>query len=226
MANRGGAIMASADIFSVVIRGRGGHASMPYLVLDPVPVAAEIVTAFQTKITRTINAFDPAVLTVAQISAGSTTNMIPETAIIEGTIRAVSEATRSDVMAGIHRVAEGVASAHGATAEVVIDAGYRVTINDPGFVRLISEVVPQALPEGAYVEAPAPVMGAEDFSYVLQQGPGAMAFLGVCPPGLNFAEAPACHSNRMMLHEPAMNSGVAVLTEVALAFMADPSRIA
>ncbi|MGY9073600.1 MAG: M20 metallopeptidase family protein [Acidimicrobiales bacterium] len=225
IATRGGALMASADTFKIVVRGRGGHASMPYLALDPVPVAAEMVTAFQTMITRSINAFDPAVLTVAKITAGTTTNVIPEIAVIEGTFRTVSEATRSEVMAGIQRVADGVAAAHDAVAEVAIDVGYPVTINHAGFVRLVSEVVPLALPDGAYIETPNPVMGAEDFSYVLQQVPGAMAFLGVCPPDTNFNEASACHSNKMLLHEPAMNSGVAVLAEVAIAYLADPTRI-
>ncbi|MDG2112401.1 MAG: M20 family metallopeptidase [Actinomycetota bacterium] len=225
VASRAGAMLASADSFTVTVRGRGGHASMPHQACDPVPIAAEIVIALQTMVTRTINAFDPAVLTVARIESGTTSNVIPETATMEGTIRAVSEATRSEVMTGIQQVAEGIAAAHGATAEVEIDAGYPVTINHAGFAGFAAEVIDEIESVDAYVEAPAPVMGAEDFSYVLQQVPGSMAFLGVCPPDLAFHEAPACHSNRMMLHEPAMAIGVDVHTAVALAFFADPGRV-
>lgn len=215
-ATRPGPVMASADEFSIVIVGRGGHASMPHQAVDPVTVAAEVVTALQTMVTRSINAFDPAVITVARIEAGSTTNVIPERATLEGTIRAVSEATRSDAMTGMQRVAEGIASAHGCSAEVAIDPGYPVTINDAGFAALAATAIEGVDTIDEYIEAPDPVMGAEDFSYVLQRVPGAMAFLGVCPPELQFDQAPACHSNRMRLYEPAMAIGVDVHVAVAL----------
>ena len=219
-ATRPGAMLASADTFTVTVSGKGGHASMPYHAVDPIPIAAEIVTALQTMVTRTINAFDPAVLTVARIEAGTTNNVIPETALMEGTIRAVSEATRSDVMSGLQQVAEGVAAAHGASVEVAVDPGYPVTINDAAFAALAAKAIADVESVDAYLEAPAPVMGAEDFSYVLQHVPGAMAFMGVCPPDLSFDTAPACHSNRMMLHEPAMAIGVDIHTGVALKFFA------
>ena len=122
-ATRPGPLMASSDVFRIDVMGRGGHASMPQQTHDPVPVAAEIVLGIQTMVTRTLNAFDPAVVTVARIEAGTTTNVIPETAVMEGTIRAVSEATRTEAAAGIQRVAEGVAAAHGCTAEVKIELG-------------------------------------------------------------------------------------------------------
>lgn len=225
VASRSGAMLASADSFTVTVHGRGGHASMPHHACDPVPIAAEIVLALQTMVTRTINAFDPAVLTVARIDAGTTSNVIPEVATMEGTIRAVSEATRSEVMSGVQQVAEGIAAAHGATAEVAIDPGYPVTINHAGFASFAAEIIREVETVDAYLDAPAPVMGAEDFSYVLQQVPGSMAFLGVCPPDVEFHQAPACHSNRMMLHEPAMAIGVDVHTAIALAYFADPRRV-
>ena len=130
---RGGPTMASADTLSITIKGEGGHASEPFRAVDPIPVACEIVQALQTMVTRTIDVFDPCVVTVGRIAAGTTDNIIPETAHIEGTIRAVSEATRSRVHGNISRVAEGIAAAHGVTATVEIDPGYPVTVNDGDF---------------------------------------------------------------------------------------------
>ena len=130
---RGGPTMASADTLLITITGKGGHASEPFRAVDPIPVACEIVQALQTMVTRTIDVFDPCVVTVGRITAGTTDNIIPETAHIEGTIRAVSEATRARVHGNISRVAEGIAAAHGVTATVEIDNGYPVTVNDGPF---------------------------------------------------------------------------------------------
>ena len=114
---RGGSIMASADTLFITVKGRGGHASEPYRALDPIPIACEIVQALQTMVTRRIDVFDPAVVTVGKITAGTVNNVIPETAEIEGTIRAVSERTRRLVHDGIRRVAEGIAAAHDAEVD-------------------------------------------------------------------------------------------------------------
>ena len=112
--------MASADSMTIRITGRGGHASEPHRALDPIPVACEIVQALQTMITRSIDVFDPSVVTVGRISAGTTNNVIPEVAEIEGTIRATSESTRGKVHDGIRRVAEGIAMAHGCACDVEV----------------------------------------------------------------------------------------------------------
>ena len=215
-----GAALASADEIEIVITGRGGHASTPHWAADPVPVACELVLALQSVITRTVDVFDPAVLTIAQISAGTTHNVIPETARLYGTLRAVSERTRHDVWQRLRTVADGVAAAHGCTASVRIDEGYPVTVNDGPFARFAAEVADAALGAGHAYEMPSPVMGAEDFSYVLQQVPGAMVFLGVCPPEHpNPFAAPACHSNRMVLHEDVMADGIALHAAIATTFL-------
>ncbi len=219
--HRSGAAMASADVIKITVTGRGGHASTPHWATDPVPVACEIVLALQSMITRTVNAFDPAVLTVSVIEAGTTDNVIPETVTLTGTLRAVSEHTRHEVWARIEQVANGVAAAHGCTVQVEIVQGYPVTVNDAAFTRWASEVAVDAFGADHVVEMPSPIMGAEDFSYVLQKVPGSMFFLGVCPPeNPNPFEAPACHSNRMVLHEPAMATGIAMHVSVATAFLA------
>jgi amidohydrolase len=220
VAHRPGPVLASADVLHITVTGRGGHASTPHWAADPVPVACELVLALQSMITRTVDVFDPAVLTIAQVEAGTTDNVIPESARLTGTLRAVSERTRHAVWERIRTVADGVTAAHGCTADVGIAEGYPVTVNDAGFQSFAAGVVTDLLGPGRVVEMPAPVMGAEDFSYVLQRVPGAMFILGVCPPEHpNPFEAPACHSNRMVLHEGAMATGVAVHAAVATAFL-------
>lgn len=216
-----GSAMASADEFEVTVTGRGGHASTPHWAGDPIPATAEIVTALQSMVTRTVDVFDPAVVTVAVLEAGTVNNVIPESARIAGTIRAVSEATRHKVWENLRRTVEGVAVAHGCSAEVTVIEGYPVTVNDPGFARWAASVADATFGLGHTFEMPAPVMGAEDFSYVLQKVPGAMFFLGACPPeNPNPFDAPSCHSNVMVLHEEAMAIGTAMHVAVATRFLA------
>ena len=221
VAYRPGPVMASADVIRVTVTGRGGHASTPHWATDPVPVACETVLALQSMITRTVDAFDPAVLTVSMLRAGTTDNVIPESAQLTGTLRAVSEKTRTEVWERISTVADGIAAAHGCTAEVHIKQGYGVTVNDAGFAAFAAEVAGDTLGRDKVIKMPSPVMGAEDFSYVLRKVPGAMVFLGVCPPEHpNPLVAPACHSNRMILHEDAMAAGVALHASVAATYLA------
>jgi hippurate hydrolase len=217
---RPGPEMASADFIRLTIRGRGGHASAPHTTLDPMPVAAEIVLALQSMVTRRVNVFDPAVVTIAHIRGGTTNNIIPETVFLEGTIRAVSETTRATVHAGIRQVVAGICAAHGAVGELEIEAGYPVTVNDPIFTAFVSSVGVELVGAEAVIPMPAPIMGAEDFSYVLQRVPGAMVFLGARPPEEDPDTAPGNHSNRVVFHEPAMAVGAAMYAAVALRHLA------
>lgn len=213
---RPGPLMAAADSFTVTVRGRGGHASAPHDALDPVPAAAAMVGALQTALTRRVDTHQPAVLTIAHISAGTTNNVIPETAFMEGTLRTLSEATRTQMHEEIHRVCRHTALAHGCTADVVIDAGYSVTVNDEGATARVEAVTAAALGPGRAVSMTTPIMGAEDFSYVLAEVPGALAFLGGCPPGVLPHEAAPNHSNRVIFDEGAMPAGVAMYAGLAL----------
>jgi amidohydrolase len=213
---RPGPQMAATDVIRIWVRGRGGHASAPHLALDPIAVAAEIVLALQAMVTRRIDVFDPAVVTIAQITAGTTNNIIPESVFLFGTIRTVSEESRAEVRAGVRRVAEGIAAAHGATAEVELEAGYPVTINDPAFTAFVMDTASSLIGADKVAELPAPIMGAEDFSYVLQRVPGAMAFVGARPDGQDPATAPQNHSNVVVFDEPAMAVGVTLYTAVAI----------
>ncbi len=213
---RPGAMLASSDTIRITVRGRGGHASAPHLATDPIVVAAEIVTALQTAVTRRLNVFDPGVITIAQIVAGTTSNIIPETAFLFGTMRAVSAATRERLQALVPQVAEGVASAHGTTAEVAIEAGYPVTVNDAAFAEFVHGVAAELVGPDAAPSMAAPVMGAEDWSYVLERVPGAMAFLGAILPGGTPGVAADNHSDRVVFDEDVMPIGVALHVAVAL----------
>ncbi|MFC5139489.1 M20 family metallopeptidase [Actinomycetospora rhizophila] len=203
-------IMASSDDLHVRVTGRGGHASAPHDALDPVPAAAAMVGALHTMVTRRISAFDPAVLTISHISAGTTTNVIPETALLEGTVRTLSEETRGRVLDEIGQVCAGVAAAYGCSCDVHIEAGYPVTVNDPDVADRVADVGRSVLGSRFVEPMPDPIMGSEDFSYVLGRVPGALAFLGACPPDVDPAEAPPNHSNRVVFDEDAMVAGVAL----------------
>ena len=224
IATKGSSLLASADSFTITVRGRGGHASMPHHASDPIPIVCEMVGAFQSMVTRRVDVFDPAVVTVARIQAGTTSNVIPETAELHGTVRTVSEKARDAVLADIEQVARGVASAHGAAAEIAIVRGYPVTVNDEDAAQFALATAGILLGERSAVEMPNPVMGAEDWSYVLQQVPGAMAFLGTRPKGITPHETAPNHSNRMMLDEDAMVAGIATYAGVALRWLAATGR--
>jgi amidohydrolase len=213
---RGGPAMAAADTWRMTVHGRGGHASMPHAAADPIPVAAEIVLALQSMVTRSVDVFDPAVVTVGHLEAGTTNNVIPGSAFLEGTIRTLSPDRRTAVVAAVERVGRGVAAAHGLTVDWEHDQLYPVTINDAGAAARVSDVVAALLGPDAVRHQAAPLMGAEDFSYVLEQVPGAMAFLGACPPGADPESAPPNHSNLVVFDEEPLPAGVALYAAMAL----------
>ncbi len=213
---RPGPLMAAADTLRVTVKGRGGHASAPHDALDPVPATAAMVGALQTALTRRVDAHHPAVLTIAHISAGTTDNVIPETAFMEGTLRTLAQSTREQLHDEIHRVCRYTALAHGCEAEVSIETGYPVTVNDPGAAGRVEAVTASALGAERFTTMATPIMGAEDFSYVLAEVPGALAFLGACPPGEDPSRAAPNHSNRVVFDEAAMAAGVAMYAGLAL----------
>lgn len=219
IACRSGALMASADMIGATIRGKGGHAAMPHDAIDPVPVACEAVLALQSWIARRTTFTDPAILSVTKIAAGTAHNVIPDEVELLGTMRALSDGTRKATREAFERVVIKVAEAHGATAETRIDEGYPPTVNDPRAVGLVKELAEELFGAGAYHDIPAPIMGAEDFSYVLQKVPGAMAILGVAPgDGDPFARAPI-HNAKMLVDEAVLPRGVAMHCAFATRFL-------
>jgi hippurate hydrolase len=212
---RPGAYCASADNFAITIRGSGGHASAPHNAKDPIPVAAEIITALQVAVTRSVNAFDPTVLTIGDLHAGTTTNIIPERASMRGTFRCVSDERRAMMPDLIKRVVQGVASAHGVRAKVEFSALYPVTVNDASVNEGVGEIARSLLGERDVQEMPAPIMGAEDWSYVLQRIPGVMISLGARPRDRKLTGYPQNHSNLVVFDEDAMAVGAALYAAVA-----------
>ena len=217
IALRAGAMLASADAIRGTVRGRGGHASAPHLALDPIPVAAELILALQSAVTRRVDVFDPAVLTIAHIEGGTTNNIIPASVLFEGTIRTVSPATRELMADLVHQVAAGVAAAHGAVIDIEIVPGYPVTLNDPATTAWIRDLAVGLAGEDEVEDLAAPIMGAEDFSYVLERVPGMMAFLGARPASEDSETAPQNHSNLVVFDEASMALGVALYAAAALA---------
>ncbi|MFN3943727.1 MAG: M20 family metallopeptidase [Allosphingosinicella sp.] len=216
---KAGPLLASADTLHATIRGKGGHAAMPHDNLDPIPVAAEIVMALQAHIARTVPVTDPAILSITKISAGTAHNIVPDSAELLGTLRTLSETRRREVQEAFRRIVAHVAAAHGLTGEAAIDEGYPVTVNDPRAAALARACAEQ-LGGAGWVELPAPIMGAEDFAYVLREVPGAMAFLGVAPEGEDPATRAPLHNSRMTIDESMMAKGVALHCAFAERFLA------
>lgn len=216
--SRTGALLAAADMLEIAVTGRGGHASMPHDTRDPVPVACEIVMALQAMVTRRFDAAEAVVVTVSQMDAGSAHNIIPDRALLRGTMRTLSPERRHEVQQAIRHLAENIAAAHDCRAEVTVTEGFPPTINDARAVAL-AEAVATALPDGEFMHLAAPIMGAEDFSYVLEKVPGMMAFLGVAEQGADWRHCCGIHSSRMLVDETVLPRGAAFLAGCATRFL-------
>jgi len=219
LAGRSGPLMAAADQFTITVKGSGGHASMPHDCADPVPAAAAIVSAIQAMVTRRFKATSAVVVTVTKIQAGTTFNVIPDDAVLQGTIRTLSAEHRERVHELIAETAALTASAHGVEALCVIEHGFPVTNCDERAVALGAKVARSIGGPDGWRDLPDPIMGAEDFSYLLEKVPGAMFFLGVAPEGDDWSACCAIHSPRMQVDEAALPRGVAMLAGCAIDFI-------
>ena len=181
VSSRPGPLMAASSGLYVTVRGAGGHGSRPHAAVDPIVVAAEIVTALQTLVTRRFDLFDPVVITVGTFHAGTRRNIIPETAAFEATVRTLSEAQLSSVEQSSVRLCEQIAAAHGCSAEVRFEREYPVTVNDADATDFALEVASDLFGASRVHSMVNPVMGSEDFSRVLAEVPGCYLFVGACP---------------------------------------------
>ena len=218
--SRSGPLLASTDSLNATIRGKGGHAAMPYDAIDPIPVVCEAVTALQAFIARRTPFFDPAVLSVTSLHAGSAYNIVPDMVELKGTLRTLTGERRNQGRAAFERIITQVAAAHDCSAEVRIDEGYPATCNDARAVQLVEEIATDLFGAETYSDMPTPIMGGEDFAYVLRKVPGAMAFLGVSPPDEDAAGRPTLHNSRMTVHEDWLQRGVALHCAFATRFLA------
>ncbi len=216
VAARPGTLMAASDQLYVRVLGRGGHGSKPHLAADPVPVAAEIVLALQAAVTRQFDAHDPVVVSVGRLAAGTVDNVIPEVAELDATVRTFSPAQHAVIPERLTRLVEHIAAAHGLTAEVRYERGYPVTVNDAGEVARAARVSREVLGDQGWHDLADPVAGAEDFSYVLEQVPGAYLFVAATPPGLDPEAAPYNHSAQARFDDDAVPVSAAVLAALAV----------
>jgi amidohydrolase len=215
-ASRPGTIMAAADVIRVTVHGRGGHGSQPNLAADPIPVACEIVLALQTMVTRKFDVFDPIVVTVGSFHAGTVDNVIPDDAEFAATVRSFSPQARDKVRQAAMRLVREIAEAHGLTVDAEWQDGYPVTVNNADELDLASRAVAAAVGDGRYLTSPNPLTGSEDFSYVLNEVPGAFVMLGACPEGTDPFTAPFNHSPEALFDDRVLPDGTAVYVELAL----------
>jgi hippurate hydrolase len=219
VACRTGALLAATDTLRATITGKGGHAAMPHDAVDPLPVACEAVLALQTHVARATSFTDPAILSITRIAAGSTHNVIPDSVELLGTLRTLSPERRQASRVAFAHILAHVAQAHGCTAEVAIEDGYPPTMNDPRAVAMIEAIVSERFGAEAYHSIPAPIMGGEDFAYVLEKIPGAMAILGVAPPDGDASRRPPIHNAAMLIDEAVIPRGVALHCAFAARFL-------
>jgi amidohydrolase len=173
-----GPCMAAADMFEIVVTGKGGHAAYPHQAVDPVAIAAQVVTAIQTIVSREVEPLDPAVVTVASLQAGTAFNIIPDRAVLRGTCRTFRKATRKLVRKRVEQVAKGVARALGGRAEMEYEEFAPATVNDPAVAAIAREAAAAVVGEKNVVAA-EPSMGGEDMSLYLEKVPGCFAFVGM-----------------------------------------------
>lgn len=216
VSTRPGPLMASTDTLRVTVRGSGCHGAFPHLGRDPIVAAAECVTSLQGFVSREMDPTDAAVVTVGKFHAGTATNVIPDTAVFEGTVRTLTDATRAKARAAILRRVSGIASAHGCSAEIDYEEGYPATINDAASAELVAKVAREELGAGGYVPCGAPVMGGEDFAYYLRKVPGAFFFVGVRPEGRE--TYPPLHSDRFDFNDSVIGTTTRMFVAIVRAW--------
>ncbi|WP_110206924.1 M20 metallopeptidase family protein [Nocardioides daejeonensis] len=176
-----GPVLASSSTLRVALTGRGGHASTPSAALDPVPALAELVPAMQVVVTRAVNVSDPAVLTVTRLGAGDADNVIPDRAWLSGTLRTFSAATLDLLEERLAALVDGIAAAHGLSADFELERGYPATVNDEATTVRVEELIRAEFGAERHARIATPYMGSEDFSRVLERVPGCYIFLGAKP---------------------------------------------
>jgi amidohydrolase len=215
---RSGSIFASADKFVMTIKGRGGHAAMPEASVDPIVIGAYIITALQTLISRETSPFSPAVITIGRVIAGTAFNIIPETAELQGTMRAFNKEHREKLVRRITEVASGVASAMGATCHIDFIDGCPPCVNDAAMTEVVHKAAVESVGNGKVDDGDVVLTtGSDDMACFLNAVPGCYFIVGANNPakGADFPH----HHPHFNVDEDAMPVGVEVLTRAALEFL-------
>lgn len=208
-----GPMMASPDEFSITIQGKGGHGSMPHQTIDPISVGAQIVVALKAITGNDIKTNELAVLSLGVFKAGSVFNIIPDTALLQGTVRSFSQEVREKVYARIEQICRGICTAHGAEFSFEAVYGYPPVINDPHVSALVAEAGKELLGEAGVIEL-QPAMVGEDFSFYQQQAPGAFIFVGIgnADKGLVYPH----HHPKFDMDEEGLRIGMEVMARTAV----------
>ena len=209
-----GAFLASADTFEIDIEGQGTHAAFPHTGIDPVLIASQIVVALQTIVSRNIDPLSPAVVTVGQIIAGTATNVIPSTAQLRGTVRALDEDMRAHVLERVVHIATHVAESMNGSAEVHIENGYPILNNNPRAKQTLETIITES--NTAKIVDLSPIMGAEDFAFYAEQIPAMFCMLGLLPQG--HRSAPGLHQSDFDFADGALPYGIKMHVEIARNF--------
>ncbi|MGO4617765.1 M20 family metallopeptidase [Nocardia sp. 2YAB30] len=215
--SRPGVVLAAAYRLEVSVSGPGGHGAMPDKTRDPITAIAEMIGALQTAVTRNFNVFDPVVLTVGTLHAGTRHNIIPEVASFEATVRTFSSDSESRLREIFTRCLKGLAMTHGVDVDIQFKPEFSATVNDASEVEFTAGVVRELLGEQRYATAPHPVNASEDFSLVLDAVPGAMLLFGACPPEADPDRAPGNHSPLARFDEAILPEVTALLSGFAMA---------
>ena len=215
-----GVMLSASDGLEVTVLGAGGHGSAPHSAKDPVTVAAEMVTALQVMVTRQFNMFDPVVLSVGVLHAGTKRNVIPESARIEATIRTFSEASRLNMMAAVPRLLKGIAAAHGVEVAVDYLEEYPLTITNEDETHTAEKVIMELFGERRLSRWATPLSGSEDFSRVLDEVPGTFIGLSAVAPGDDHEASPFNHSPYATFDDAVLADGAALYAELAISRLA------
>ncbi|MBF4994239.1 amidohydrolase [Arthrobacter gandavensis] len=212
---RPGTLMAGANELRITVHGSGGHGSQPHNALDPVPALVEIAGALQVMATRKFSVFDPIVLTITQLEAGRAINVIPDSARLGASVRTLSAESMDRLIVETKALADGIAAAHGCTAEVSFEILYPMTENDPSRTFQAMRELREMFGEERVLQSRDPLMGSEDFSLVLQKIPGAFLFLGATPPDVDPETAAWNHSPRVLFDDSVLADQAAALAQLA-----------
>jgi hippurate hydrolase len=215
-----GVILSASDGLFVTVLGAGGHGSAPHSAKDPVTAVAEMVTALQVMITRQFNMFDPVVLTVGLLQAGTKRNVIPESARFEATIRTFSDASRERMMTAVPVLLKGIAAAHGLEVDVDYRSEYPLSVTDEDETHTAEKTIQKLFGDSRLTRWATPLSGSEDFSRVMAEVPGTFIGLSAVAPGADHTATPFNHSPSATFDDGVLSDGAALYAELAVSRIA------
>jgi amidohydrolase len=214
VSTRPGALLASTDTFVARFRGKGGHGAQPHLCVDPIIIAAQFVTTVQTTVAREIDPTESCVVSMGKFHGGTAINVIPDEAVVEGTIRTLNPQTRAVAVEAVRRRALGIAAAGGGTVDFKHNVGYPATINDDEATAKVEQTAQAVVGQSRYLRAPKPSMGGEDFAYYGAQAKACFFLVGVKPAGRD--TYPGLHTDGFDFTDEALKTAAKMMLQIVL----------